>query len=143
MYCRYTDVVYEILPVVSGYRILLIYDLHHTAGDHSISGATVYQEKTALREILTEWVGRYKRRQPVIPKLACTLEHKFSIAELHLENLKGRDRLVGRYLKEACEMEGCILLLANLNSTKDDFEDSDNKSRRKELKLKDIVRPDG
>ena len=115
MYCRYSDVIHEIKPVVSGYRLTLIYNLHHTAGDHSTSGAMVYQERMALREILREWNSRYERRQPVIPILAYCLEHKYSTAKPRLEKLNDRDRLVGRYLKEACEMEGCTLLLANLD----------------------------
>ena len=143
MYCRYSDVVHEIKPVVSGYRLTLIYNLHHTAGDHSTSGAMVYQERMALREILREWNSRYERRQPVIPILAYCLEHKYSTAKPRLEKLNDRDRLVGRYLKEACEMEGCTLLLANLSYAEYQSKDSEEESPRNELKLDKIVRPDG
>ena len=144
MYCRYNDVVHEIKPVVSGYRMLLIYNLHRTAVDHSISGATVYQERMALREILREWNGRYERRQPVIPILAYYLEHRYSIAKLRLEKLKDHDHLVGRYLKEACDMEGCILLLAHLDSNIYHVGVPGPEDRPDvELNLKNILRPDG
>ena len=144
MYWRYSDVVHEIKPIVSRYRVALIYNLHRTAGDQPTSGATVYQERMALREILRDWNSRYERRQPVTPMLVYCLEHKYSLAKLRLEKLKGRDRLVGRYLKEACEMEGCILLLAHLDCISCHAEISEAEDRLdEELKLKNIVRLDG
>ena len=98
----------------------------------------------ALREILREWNGRYERRQSVIPMLAYCLEHKYSIAKLRLEKLKDRDRLIGRYLKEACDMEGCILLLAHVDSIMYKVGEPDDEDRLDvELKLKNIVRQDG
>ncbi|KAL8946882.1 MAG: hypothetical protein Q9222_006781 [Ikaeria aurantiellina] len=45
------------------------------------------------------------------------LEHDYSQANLRFDRLKGRDRLLGQYLRDGCEKEDFTILLANLNVT--------------------------
>lgn len=101
----------------------------------------VFEEKAKFQHILQDWNRRYEAGQPTLGKLAYILEHKYSEANLRLDRLKGRDRLLGRYLKELCAKENFVLLLGNMTLTvyNAEQEDSEDDGNEEHLAIKNII----
>ena len=121
---RYADVLHEIKPVTDGYRLVLTYNLIRMGGHGPISAELVSEEKVAFTNCLKEWKRCHDARQPTFSKLAYVLEHRYSEASLRLSQLKGRDRVLGRYLKQICNQEQVTLVLASMTLTVYDANDS-------------------
>ncbi|KAI4120997.1 MAG: hypothetical protein LQ338_006620 [Usnochroma carphineum] len=140
----YSDVLHEIKPVTTGYRFVLTYNLIRTQAGIPTSAETILQERQALSRTLQEWKRRYDTRQPMEDKLVYILDHDYSTANLRFDNLKGRDRLVGRYVKDACDSEGFTMLFANLDLeyTKNE-DDEEPEVLGEEWKLSHVVYPNG
>lgn len=135
--------VHEVEAVSAGYRLVLTYNLVRKHGPRSAE--TVLHERAVLDGILKEWTRCVEANQPTIPKLAYFLDHKYTEANLQFSRLKGRDRLLGRYLREACESEGFTVLLANLTFTEFNAEESqaEDEDKETELRLSNLMRVDG
>ena len=131
--------------MTAGYRLVLTYNLHQGQEDCPTTAETIIQERAILRGILKEWKRRYEANQPTINKLAYHLDHEYSEANLRFERLKGRDRLLGRYLNEACGAEGFTVLLANLTLTIYNAEESqmEDEDCQNELRLHNLVNMNG
>ncbi|KAL8831437.1 MAG: hypothetical protein Q9170_005286 [Blastenia crenularia] len=142
----YADVLHEIKPVNAGYRLVLTYNLIRTQTQSGVptSAQTIVRERQMLKHILQEWKRYYEARQEMENKLVYFLDHDYSEANLCYDNLKGRDRLVGRYVKEACAKEGFTMLFANLDLqyTKNE-DDEEPEETDKEWRLNHLVYPDG
>ncbi|KAL8763053.1 MAG: hypothetical protein Q9184_001080 [Pyrenodesmia sp. 2 TL-2023] len=125
------------------YEKVITYNLVRTHGPGSAE--TVLHERAVLDGILKEWTRCVEASQPTIPKLAYFLDHKYTEANLQFSRLKGRDRLLGRYLREACESEGFTVLLANLTFTEFNAEQSqaEDEDKETELRLSNLMRVDG
>lgn len=83
----YADVTHEVRPVISGYRIVLTFNLvqngpaiRSSLADHD--GLTASLQSTMLR-----WTNTGARSYVI-----CLLHHKYTDASLSLDRLKGRDR---------------------------------------------------
>ncbi|KAJ3545891.1 hypothetical protein NMY22_g2263 [Coprinellus aureogranulatus] len=79
----YTDVVHEVKPVKSGYRLALSYNLIHSSPSLSLPRMPdVDALQGNLRHVLQMWSkGEYKTR-PKVPFLAYILSHQYSAEEL-------------------------------------------------------------
>lgn len=93
----YADCDHEIKPIVSGYRVCLVYNLIQKS-DHQISAntATTYIDK--FEKILTT----YKKDQPLI----ILLGHQYTPENFSEKRLKLNDRLKGNVIKEAAHRLG-------------------------------------
>ncbi|KAL8861906.1 MAG: hypothetical protein Q9178_001775 [Gyalolechia marmorata] len=104
------------------------------------SADTILRERQALSRVLHEWKRSFEGKQPTPAKMVYFLDHHYSSANLCLDKLKGRDRLVGRYVVDACNEEGFYTLLAHcdLQYTRTEHDDED---RDEEWRLNYVVRP--
>lgn len=109
--CWYADVSHEILPVKSGYRCILTFNLavdpaspksasspETAPPSASVQGAA----KSVLRRGLQRWISVPARKQ-VLNKLVHVLDHEYNEASIALANLKGRDMAQVQALKELSE----------------------------------------
>lgn len=120
----YADVMHEVKPVRSGYRIVLVYNLIHRPsaalikyrGDQIgslnklLAAWTVAIENSKHR--LQSWDAEVEDNCPAA--LVYLLDHQYSIAELSVSRLKGVDRHRFAQLQEACLKNGCDIYLANI-----------------------------
>ena len=77
-------------------------------------------------------------------KLIYLLDHDYSTANLRFDNLKGRDRLLGRYVKDACDEGDFTMLFATLSLEYAKPEDQDEDDvLHEEWELCHLVDPSG
>lgn len=90
----YTDVVHEVKPVKSGYRLALSYNLIHTSTSLPRPTVPLLDPATEnLRRALQMWNDGGYKTGPTFPYLAYVLSHQYSAAELQNGEgcLKGLD----------------------------------------------------
>ena len=121
----YTDIMHEIKPITSGYRLALSYNLIHT--DQSLRPALSANDEfaTAVRDALLSWNGAMKDGAPAPEKLLYLLEHKYSQANLRASALKGTDAYKVAVLELVAKETGFHLGLATfeyrLSGTASDY----------------------
>ena len=101
----------------SDYRLVLTYNLIRTGYKGPTSASALVDEKLRFQDILSDWMQRFNAGQPTLRKLAWILDHKYSEANLSLQELKGHDDLLGRYVAEICNKEGFVMMFANMTLT--------------------------
>jgi|ERR1700722_13657519 len=109
----YTDVVHEVKPVTSGYRLVLSYNLIHTAkGIPKPTLPRAHIAVSTLRHVLHKWSkGGYDQDSPM---LAYLLQHQYSEVNLKSTMLKGKDLYLIAHLRGVAEEFNFALCLANL-----------------------------
>ncbi|GBE89811.1 hypothetical protein SCP_1701360 [Sparassis crispa] len=85
----YTDVMHEIKPITSGYRLALSFNLIHTTTGLRPALSTQMSVVEPLRHVLLSW--KQDRGQKAPAKLLYLLTHKYSQANLRGSALKGAD----------------------------------------------------
>ncbi|CAL1700296.1 unnamed protein product [Somion occarium] len=85
----YTDVMHEVKPVTSGYRLALSYNLIHTTTSLRPALSSNLALTDHLREILCKW--HKDAGQSSHEKIVYLLDHKYSQANLRASALKGSD----------------------------------------------------
>jgi predicted 2-oxoglutarate/Fe(II)-dependent dioxygenase YbiX len=105
----YADCQHEVLPVKSGFRLCLTYNLAiaGTRGKKRIAAPSYGDVAASIAELLGRW-GRTDNPQ----KLAVTLDHRYSQAGLSIDTLKGVDRARAEVLFEAARQADCEANLA-------------------------------
>ncbi len=105
----YADCEHEVLPVRSGYRLCLVYNLTlaKSRGKKGITAPTSGSAIAAIAKIL-----RDGRKDEAHEKLAVTLDHRYTQDGLTLDKLKGVDRVRAEVLFEAAEQAGWVAHLA-------------------------------
>jgi hypothetical protein len=89
--CWYSDVDHEVLPVVSGYRWVLTYNLVSNSADLRPTIDTQIRPPELLRDTIEEWLSdplEDRKYRVVYSKL----DHKYTQANISLDALKGRDK---------------------------------------------------
>ena len=97
----YTDVVHEVKPVKSGYRLALSYNLIHTSPSLARPAMPSMDAATQkLRSVLQTWNDGGYKVLPRVPLLSYVLSHKYSSAELQRGKgcLKGADAYLVEHL---------------------------------------------
>lgn len=106
----YCDCEHEVLPITSGYRVCLIYNLVSTGemvvpmAIRTVRGPV---EKDLIDIFLTEW--------PKGQKLIYCLSHKYSQKNLSFEQLKTTDRILGQFLNDIADKYSLRVLLGILH----------------------------
>ncbi|KAL9119935.1 MAG: hypothetical protein Q9187_003512 [Circinaria calcarea] len=114
----YADVEHAVASITSGYRLVLTYNLVHSAPGVPQLAASLGNETLKLGNVLSLWKTSLENSYTTCPKmLAYMLQHKYTDANLRYDHLKGMDRLKAQYLKEACREQGFCIILANLEHT--------------------------
>jgi hypothetical protein len=106
----YADCRHEVLPVVSGYRLALTYNLVRTGAGNLPQPPDYAPERKQLVSQLRTWRRSEDAEAPL--KLLYPLEHAYTQAELGFERLKGADAAVARVLVDAAREADCDLYLA-------------------------------
>ncbi|KAL8936703.1 MAG: hypothetical protein Q9211_004054 [Gyalolechia sp. 1 TL-2023] len=121
----YSDVEHAVRPVTSGHRLVLTYNLIQLAGGPRQLASSLNDDHTRLARVMALWNDLSKRPRAHTTSDACPsflayiLEHKYTDANLRSDHLKGKDAQQFRALQAACQDQGMLLFLANLEHSKD------------------------
>ncbi|MDS4041453.1 MAG: 2OG-Fe(II) oxygenase [Candidatus Competibacter sp.] len=111
----YADCVHEILPVASGCRLTLVYNLllRPGKGKSRLPEPPNYEtEQTALVDLLQQWIADKESPDDDSPeKLVYPLQHAYTPAALAFDALKGADAAAASVLVPAAEQADCDLHL--------------------------------
>ena len=118
----YADCVHEVLPVTSGYRLALVYNILR-AGKVDLPKPPDYaREEARVVALLQCWTEGQRGAASGLDgagdtpaKIVFPLEHAYSSAELGFDRLKGADAAVAGVLRPAASVAGCDLHLALLS----------------------------
>ncbi len=104
----YADCDHEVLPIASGYRVCLIYNLVQRVAKSDKLAAPDHREAVAvIAESLRSWAS-----QPQMPaKCVYLLEHQYTEASLAFAALKNGDSALATVLREAAAQADCALHL--------------------------------
>jgi predicted 2-oxoglutarate/Fe(II)-dependent dioxygenase YbiX len=108
----YADCVHEVLPVTSGARLALVYNLVRS-GETALPAPEHDTEASAAAGLLRDWLAAQKAGAAPA-KMVYPLEHAYSIAELDFATLKNVDAAVAQVLAAAAAQADCELHLALL-----------------------------
>ncbi|RXW12377.1 hypothetical protein EST38_g13476 [Candolleomyces aberdarensis] len=116
----YTDVMHEVKPITSGYRLALSYNLIHTSPNTpQPSLPEMHTAVAAIRKVLTSWNnGDYELEQNP-PLIAYLLSHEYNIMDFNkgVQSLKGSDAHKVAHLLPIAQELGFSICLANLTYT--------------------------
>ena len=112
-----------------------------------MSAEILRQDTSSVQAIFAQWNKRRKIGQLVPKKLLYILHYKYSQASLCYDNLKGRDALIVRLLKVACQKEDFALLFGHLEKIVEgirlDNEDDPYGDAYAEISLTDLTEANG
>ncbi|MFY9639333.1 MAG: hypothetical protein WCD20_14510 [Rhodomicrobium sp.] len=110
----YADCLHEVLPITSGCRLTLIYNLVRNAG--ALPEPPNYRsEQDRVAGLLRQWADAAGTPDDAFPeKIVYPLQHAYMPAELSFEALKGADAAVASVLMSAAPPAACELHLALL-----------------------------
>ncbi|EXJ60531.1 hypothetical protein A1O7_04684 [Cladophialophora yegresii CBS 114405] len=112
----YADVLHEVKPVTSGYRLVLTYNLirHGATKEGQVTPAKTFEHKYNLVAALTRY-NEYLQRFDDLPNfLVYRLQHEYTQASLRADLLKGADLGQLQCLKQVADELGFELYLANM-----------------------------
>lgn len=112
----YADCVHEVLPVTSGARLALVYNLIRDQATSPLSPPEHGAEAHAAAGLLRDWIAAQDAGQAT-DKLVYPLEHAYTIAELGFTSLKNVDAAVAQVLGAAAAETDCEIYLALLEIT--------------------------
>jgi hypothetical protein len=105
----YSDVVHEILPVRSGYRWVLTYNLRIDPSQQRPTACLQTDEARYLHKSLKNWIGQDDRG---LSHAFYKLDHEYTKANISLNTLKGRDMAVVHLLKDISKTLNVDIFLA-------------------------------
>lgn len=111
----YADCVHEVLPVTSGCRMVLVYNLLRQGRGRLPLPPSYDKELAGLVALLQRWsAGKTAPDDDTPEKLVFPLEHAYTPAELSFPTLKGADAAAAAVLTAAAQQSGCDLHVALL-----------------------------
>ena len=111
----YADCVHEVLPVTSGCRLVLVYNLVREGRGRLPQPPDYEAETTRIAALLAAWgAGEWGADDEAPAKLVYPLEHAYTPAEVSFQALKGADAAAAAVLAAAAQRSGCELHLALL-----------------------------
>lgn len=113
----YADCLHEILPITSGWRLTLIYNLLLQPDKGRLPEPPSYKaEQEIIAKLLRDWIAAKNTPDDDSPeKLIYPLQHAYTPAALAFNALKGVDAAVASALIPAAEQADCDLHLALLS----------------------------
>ena len=111
----YTDVIHEVKPVTSGYRLVISYNLVNTSrGLPAPHLPDMNSAVSGVQRIFHMWAkGEYDRKHSS-GNIAYLLDHQYSDVGLEFTALKGKDAALISNIQRVAEKEGVCLRLGNL-----------------------------
>ena len=111
----YADCVHEVLPVTSGCRLALVYNLIRKGPGRRPQPPSHETETADIAALLRRWSAERGAATDDTPeKLVYILEHAYTSAELAFPVLKGADAAAAVVLAAAAQPSGCELQVALL-----------------------------
>jgi predicted 2-oxoglutarate/Fe(II)-dependent dioxygenase YbiX len=111
----YADCVHEVLPITSGCRLVLVYNLLRPGKGRLPRPPSYDQETAAIGQLLRRWSEpSASASQDLAAKLVYPLEHAYTPAELSFAALKGADAAAAGVLAVAARNAGCDVHVALL-----------------------------
>ena len=111
----YADCVHEVLPVTSGCRLVLVYNLVREGRGRLPQPPDYEAETKRIAALLAAWgAGEWGADGEAPAKLVYPLEHAYTPAELSFQALKGADAAAAAVLAAAAQRSGCELHVALL-----------------------------
>ena len=131
----YADCVHEVLPLTSGFRSALVFNLLHGSKSPNLGPPSYEVEQSRAMALLQEWgAGKPSPDDGAPEKLIYPLEHAYTPAELGFDKLKGADAAAAGVLLDAAARAGCDLHLAQVSieesGTAEDSVDFDSRRGR-------------
>lgn len=112
---RYSDVSHEVLPVTSGYRFVLTYNLAMDSAAALPSATALLRDQSReLRQALESWSHEVKTGRREAEPLYYVLEHKYTEANISLKHLKTIDQARVQCLQMLCSELDFDLFLTTL-----------------------------
>jgi predicted 2-oxoglutarate/Fe(II)-dependent dioxygenase YbiX len=109
----YADCVHEVLPITSGYRLALVYNLQRQGRGQRPAPPNYDTEQAQVTVLLQQWsAGKDAPDDDSPEKLLYPLEHAYTPAELAFEALKGADAAAAAVFVAAVSAADCDLHLA-------------------------------
>lgn len=113
----YADCEHEVRPVTSGFRLALVYNLTLENQEVPATAPTVSKQIAETTKLLEQWtkdisIDAPKSKDETPSKLAVILDHKYSMAELNINTLKGIDRVRADVLIAAAAKANCDASIA-------------------------------
>lgn len=115
----YTDVMHEVKPIASGYRLALSYNLIHTSPNIPPPSLPGQSDLKPLSDVLHKWKHDGFQHTPDTPLIAYRLDHQYSADDLKKGQggLKGKDASTIAQLLPVAECNGIVVCLGNLKRT--------------------------
>ena len=114
----YADVTHEVKPIISGHRLVLVYNLIQYSTGPTLSATVLAREKKELSSILSSWTRGATKENPKAPIfLTYQLDHRYTDASLQFQSLKGVDKVKAEYLREICPQVGVGFHLVSMERT--------------------------
>ena len=111
----YADCVHEVLPITSGCRLVLVYNLRRKGRGRQPRPPSYDKETAALERLLRAWCNETAKPDEDRPlKLVYPLAHAYTPAELSFAALKGADAAAATVLTTAAGNAACDLHVALL-----------------------------
>lgn len=111
----YADCVHEVLPVTSGCRMVLVYNLLRPGKGRTPQPPNHEKEQAGVEALLQRWcAGKTAPDDDTPEKLVLLLEHAYTSAELSFPALKGADAAAAAVLAAAAQRSSCDLHVALL-----------------------------
>ncbi|MBF0097985.1 MAG: 2OG-Fe(II) oxygenase [Magnetococcales bacterium] len=111
----YADCAHEVLPVLSGCRLTLIYNLLLRDRSRVPKPPSHTREAAQLATLLREWRAGWQSMADSPEKLIYPLEHAYTQASLAFSSLKGADAAQAAVLISAAQQADCDIHLALLS----------------------------
>ncbi|KAH7305225.1 hypothetical protein B0I35DRAFT_483991 [Stachybotrys elegans] len=111
--CWYSDVTHEVLPVISGYRWVLTYNLAIDTRHPQPTAESQLSQNNQLPQVLKGWL-REPSETRANPWLYYVLDHDYTEANVSLPTLKRHDRAIVEYLNRLTQTEPAEIFLALL-----------------------------
>lgn len=108
----YADCLHEVLPIASGHRLALVYNLVRLGRDPLPQEPDDSEERKQLAGLLRDWAAG----DGAPDKLVYPLDHAYTEAEIAFDTLKGRDSAAALVLASAAEEADCGLHLALISA---------------------------
>jgi hypothetical protein len=138
----YTDVLHEVKPVTSGYRLALSFNMIHTSPDKPLPTVSSHADGPCakLRRVLCEW----KERSGGPDSIAYLLKHQYSEADFRrgASRLKGEDSQRMAFVRAATEGLDYAILLAKVEyrvSEPDEYGCCDDEDRYINITISNVV----
>jgi hypothetical protein len=110
----YSDVQHEVRYVISGYRLVLTYNLVQDQAMPKLTAAALDDSHMRLEKLLASWKTDFAH----LDKVVYPLEHQYTQASLSLQSLKGHDAAKGKYIEQICSKSGFYWFFGRLRGAR-------------------------